>query len=98
MRVNLLPDSIKGDSGIEIPAIHDLGNIRENQWFSMNELVQNVFLQSLVIIVDSVGLSQLEGVAAVRQDHRHNLVLVVQQVAAMDVCDGNLVLDPSTKT
>ena len=47
-----------------------------------------------------MGLTHLEGVAAVGQDNRYDLVLIVQQVTAVNVCDGNLdgnlVLDPFT--
>ena len=50
-----------------------------------------------MVVLNSVGLTQPEGVAAMGQDNRHNLVLIVQQVAAMDVCDGNLVFHPLPK-
>ena len=55
----------------------------------MNELVENVLLQSLVVILHSVGLPHPQGVGTVRQHHRHNLVLIVQQVATMDMGNRN---------
>ena len=44
----------------------------------MNELVENVLLQCLVVVLDTVSLAQLKRIAAMRQDYGHNLVLVVQ--------------------
>ena len=55
-----------------------------------------MFLQSLVVVTDTMGLTHLEGVAAMGQDNGYDLVLIVQQVTAVNVCDGNLVLDPFT--
>ena len=97
MGFNPLPDSIEGDCGVDVSTIHDLRNVRLNNRFPMDELVQNVLLQGLVVVLDTVGLTQLEGVGAVGQHHRHNLVLIVQQMAAVDVGDGNLKLGPLAK-
>ena len=55
----------------------------------MNELVQYVLLYGLIVVLHCVGLPHPEGVAAVRQHHRHNLVSVVQQVTAVDMSNGN---------
>ena len=43
----------------------------------MDEPVENVLLQSLMIILDILSLSDLEGVMAVRQDDGGQLVLIV---------------------
>ena len=72
------------------------GECQGESVLSMNELVENVLFQCLMVVLDTIGLTQLQGVTAMRQDHRHNLVLIVQQVAVMDMRDGNFVLDPST--
>ena len=53
-----------------------------------------MLLQSLMVILDNLSLSNLERVVAVREDDGGQLVLVVQEVAAMKVGDGNLVLTP----
>ena len=60
----------------------------------MNEPIENVLLQSLMVILDILSLSNLEGVVAVRENDGGQLVLIVQEVAAMEVSDGNLVLTP----
>ena len=62
----------------------------------MNKFVKDVLLQRLVVILDTVSLPLLQGVTAMRQHHRHNLMLIVQQMAAMDMINRNLVLDPFT--
>ena len=43
----------------------------------MDEQVENVFLQSLMIVLDVLSLSNLEGVVAVREDDGGQLVLIV---------------------
>ena len=53
-----------------------------------------MLLQSLMVILDYLPLPDLEGVVAVGEDDGGQLVLVVQEVAAMEVGDGNLVLTP----
>ena len=60
----------------------------------MNELVENVLLQSLVVIFHILSFTNFEGVVAVREDDGGQLVLVVQQVATVKMCDGNFVLMP----
>ena len=60
----------------------------------MDKQVENVLLQSLMVVLDDLSLSDLEGIVAVREDDGRELVLVVQEVAAMEVGDGNLVLTP----
>lgn len=94
MRAHSLPNSIKGHCGIDIFAVYHLRDVREDSGLAMDELVQDVFLQCLVVVLNRVRLPYLEGVATVRQYHRHNLMLIVQQVAAMDVSNWNLVAVP----
>ena len=60
----------------------------------MDESVKNVFLQSLMVVLHVLPLSDLEGVVAVGEDDGRQLVLVVQEVAAMEMSDGNLALTP----
>ena len=43
----------------------------------MDEQVENVFLQSLMIVLDVLSFSNLEGVVAVREDDGGQLVLIV---------------------
>jgi hypothetical protein len=47
-----------------------------------------------VVILHILSLSKFEGVVAVGEDDGRELVLIVQEVAAMKVCDGNLMLTP----
>ena len=60
----------------------------------MDEAVEDVLLQSQMVVLDILSLSDLEGVVTVREDDGGQLVLVVQEVAAMEVSDGNVVLTP----
>ena len=57
----------------------------------MDEAIEDVLLQGLMVVFDILPLSDLEGVMAVREDDGGKLVLVVQEVAAMQVSDGNLI-------
>ena len=47
-----------------------------------------------MVVLDILSLSDLEGVVAVGEDDGGQLVLIVQEVAAMKVGDGNVVLTP----
>ena len=60
----------------------------------MDESVKNVLLQSLMVVLHILPLSDLERVVAVGEDDGGQLVLVVQEVATMKVGDGNLALTP----
>lgn len=95
--VDFLSNSAKGDCGINIFAISNMRDICKDYGFAIDEPVQDVFLQCLVIVLDSVGLPNFEGVAAMRQHHRNYLLFIVKQVAAMNVSDRDLVFDPITK-
>ena len=60
----------------------------------MDELIQEVFLKSWEIVGHILTLPHGEGVAAVREDDRGKLLFVGEEVATMDVCDGDFVLPP----
>ena len=95
--LNFLPHSFKSDFGVDVLAVSHLRNVREkNHWLPVNEFVQDVFFQCLMVILDIVGFTQLEGVATMGENHRHNLVLIVQEVAMMDVSDGDFMHRPLT--
>ena len=47
-----------------------------------------------MVVLYTLTLSKGQGVVAVRENDGEQLVLIVHQVAAMDVSDGNLVLMP----
>ena len=51
----------------------------------MNEPPKNVLLQGWPVVADILPLAHLKGVLAVREDDRGKLVLVVEQMTAMDV-------------
>ena len=93
LRANFLPNSFQDHRCVVVSADH-LRVIWEDTRLAMNELVQDVFLQCLIVILYSVGLSHSQGVAAMRQYHRHNMMLVVQQVAAVDVSQWNFLPVP----
>jgi hypothetical protein len=47
-----------------------------------------------MVVLNVLTFSKGQGVVAVRENDGEKLVLVVHQVAPMDVGDGNLVLTP----
>lgn len=63
----------------------------------MDESVENVVLQSLMIILHILPLSNFERVVTVGEDNGRELVLIVQKVAAMEVGYGHLMLTPEGK-
>ena len=60
----------------------------------MDEPVENVLLESLVVIFDILPLPNLEGIVAMREDNGGQLTLIVEEMAAVEMGDGNLVLTP----
>ena len=60
----------------------------------MNEPPKNVLLQGWPVVADVLPLAHLKGVLAVREDDRGKLVLIVEQVAAMDVRERYRVVLP----
>ena len=98
LRCNFLSDLSKGANGIHIFSKDNMRNIiNNNHGLSMYESIENVLLQSLMVILDILSLSNFEGVVAVREDDGGQLVLIVQEVAAMEVGDGHLVFTPEGK-
>ena len=91
---NFLPDLSEGTCGINVFLVDHLRYVQENERLSMNESVEDMLLQSLMVIFHILPLSDLEGVVAVREDDGGQLVLVVQEVAVMEVGDGNVVFTP----
>ena len=95
LRFDFLSDLSKGANSIDVFSIDNMWYIIDNnQRLSMDEAVQDVLLQSLMVIHDVLSLSDFEGVVAVREDDGRKLVLIVQKVTAVEVCDRNLVLTP----
>ena len=92
--LHLLSHISKGTSGVNILPVDYLGDVDENERFSMDESVEDVFLQSLVVVLDVLSLANFEGVVAVREDDGRELMLVVEEVTTMKVRDGHLVLSP----
>ena len=60
----------------------------------MDEPIKEVFLKSREVIGHVLTLPHGEGVAAVREDDGGKLVFIGEEVAAMDVSDGDLVFPP----
>ena len=60
----------------------------------MYEPIQDVFLQSLMIIGDVLPLPNGKRVVAVREHNGEQLAFIVKEVTSVDVCDGHLVLRP----
>ena len=94
LRVYFLSYISKGASGIDVLPVDNLGDVQENEWFSMDESVKDVLFQRLMVIFYILSLANFEGVVAVREDDRGQLVLIIHNVTAMEVCDGNLVFSP----
>ena len=59
----------------------------------MDELIQELFLKGWEVS-NVLALSHHEGVVAVGEDEGRKLLLIDEEMAAMDVGDGNLVLLP----
>ena len=60
----------------------------------MDELIQELFLKGWEVVGNVLAFSHGEGVVAVRKHKGRKLLLIGEEVAAMDVRDGNLVLLP----
>ena len=89
---NFLPDFCKGACGTNVILVDHLRYIQKNQRLSVDEAIEDVLLQGLMVVFDILSLSNLEGVVAVREDDGRQLVLIVQEVTAMEMSDGNLIL------
>ena len=75
---NFLSYGVEHHNGVNILAVGYLRDLGENRGFSINEAIQDVFLQSLMVILYSVCLSSPQRVATVREDHRNYLLLIVE--------------------
>ena len=71
-----------------------MGYVWENEWFTMDEPIKNMLLQSLVIIFHILSFTNFEGVVAVGEDDGGQLQLVVQEVTTVEMGDWNFVLTP----
>ena len=60
----------------------------------MDEPIKEVFLKSWEVIGHILTFPHGEGVVAVREDDGGKLVFISEEVAAMDVSDGDLVFSP----
>ena len=61
----------------------------------MDEPIQELFLKGWEVVGNVLApLSHGKGVVAVGKDKGRKLLFVDEEVAAMDVCDGDLVLLP----
>ncbi len=60
----------------------------------MDKPVQNVFLEGWQVIGGGVCFSNPEGIAAVSENDRQELLFIVEKVALMDVSNGNLMSVP----
>ena len=60
----------------------------------MDEPIQEVFLEGREVIGNILSLPYGEGVVAVREDNGGKMLFIGEEMATMDVCDGNFVLPP----
>ena len=60
----------------------------------MDEAIKNVLLQGLVVIFHVLPLANFKGVVTVRENDGRQVMLIVQEVTAMKVSDGNSVFTP----
>ena len=91
---NVLPNGSKGSCSVDILPIGHLRDIRNDQWLAVDKLIQEIFLKGLEVVGNVLAFSYGEGVVAVGKDSGRKLLLIGEEVAAMDVCNGNLVFSP----
>ena len=60
----------------------------------MDESIHEVFLEGREVIGNLLSLPHGEGVVAVREDDGGKLLFVGEEVATMDMSDGDLVFPP----
>lgn len=94
MSLHFLPDSSEGDCCVDVFAIDNMRNVREDHRLAMNESIQNVLLESFVVVLYTLTFTKGQGVVAVGEYDGEQLVLVVDKMTAVDVSNGNLVLLP----
>ncbi len=95
LSVNLFPDSVNAYSSVGITTNY-WSCVRENPRLAMYELVQNVFLHSLVVIMYCVCFTHPQWVATVRKHYWHNLMFIVKKVTTLEISNWNLVSVPWT--
>ena len=91
---NVLPNGSKGSCSVDILPIGHLRDIWNDQWLAVDKLIQEIFLKGLEVVGNVLAFSYGEGVVAVGKDSGRKLLLIDEEVAAMDVCNGNLVFSP----
>ena len=94
LRFNLLPNSSKGGCSVDILSVHHLRYIQKNEGFAMDEAVQKVLLKGWKVIRNVLTLPHDKRVAAMGEDDGGKLLFIGEEVTAMDMCDGDLVLPP----
>jgi len=60
----------------------------------MDEPIQELFLKGWEVIGNVLAFPQSKGVVTVGEDKGRKLLLIGEEMTAMDVCDGNLVHSP----
>ena len=60
----------------------------------MDKLIQQVFFKSWEVIGNLLSLAHDKRVVAMGEDDGRELLFIGEKVAAMDTCDGHLVLTP----
>jgi len=60
----------------------------------MDEQIEELFLKGWEVIGNVLAFSHSKGVVAVGEDKGRKLLLICEEMTAMDVGDGNLVLLP----
>ena len=60
----------------------------------MDEPIQELFLKGWEVIGNVLAFPHSKGVVAVGKNKGRKLLLIGEEVAAMDVCNGNLVFSP----
>ena len=91
---NVLPNGSTGSCSVDVLPIGHLRDIRNDQWLAVDKLIQEIFLKGLEVVGNVLAFSYGEGVVAVGKDSGRKLLLIGEEVAAMDVCNGNLVFSP----
>ena len=96
LRIDFFPNGMNGRGSIGI-STDQWRCVWENLRLAMDELIQNVFLHSLVVILYCKCLTHPQGVATVRKHHWHNMIFIVKEMTTLEMSNGNLVSVPWTK-
>ena len=71
-----------------------MGDVQEDEWLAMDEPIQELFLKSWKVIGNVLAFSHSKGVVTMGKDKGRKMLLIGEEVAAMNVGDGNLVFSP----